>query len=254
MCPDVILDLKAETEEDAREERLTEDKLKYLVMLQPVQAEAFFLLNFSYRISTMKSLGSLTAAIDLLFSIIDPKLRKAYRAAYQRLGPGEKMFCTTEDPKQKLFPLRAILVDSDDWIGGWAWISPFGSFSGGDFCLPQLGVRIPLPPGGIAGLRGKELIHFTDKWSGSRYSIVHFFKESIRRCVRKHHQPLETTTSSQVSVGDTIKPPQYSRNTSKRVERKKKHRINRAAKARAAVHHGDAAKKARATMSFSQHN
>ncbi|KAI9766955.1 MAG: hypothetical protein M1839_004663 [Geoglossum umbratile] len=55
---------------------------------------------FSYRISTMKSFGPLTAAVDLLFSIIDPKLHKAYRAAYQRLDPGEKIFCTTEDPKK----------------------------------------------------------------------------------------------------------------------------------------------------------
>ncbi|KAI9763373.1 MAG: hypothetical protein M1840_000565 [Geoglossum simile] len=129
---------------------------------------------FSYRVSTMKSFGPLTAAVDLLFSTIDPKLHKAYRAAYQRLDPGEKIFCTTEDPKKELFPLRAILVntltephvDSDDWIGGWAWISPFGNFSGGDICLPQLGVRVPLPPGGIAGLRGREQVPGLDTLGG----------------------------------------------------------------------------------------
>ncbi|KAH0536730.1 hypothetical protein FGG08_006438 [Glutinoglossum americanum] len=133
----------------------------------------------------MGPFGPLIVAVDLPFPIVDPKLQKAYGAAYQRLDPGEKIFCTTEDPKKELFPLRAVLVntltephvDSNDWIGGWAWISPFGVFSGGDICLPQLGVRVPLPPGGIAGLRGRELIHFAGKWSGSRY-----FKEPIRRC------------------------------------------------------------------------
>jgi hypothetical protein len=38
------------------------------------------------------------------------------------------------------------------------------------------------------------------------------------------------------------------------MERKKKYRINRAAKAIAVVHSGDAAKKARASMSVPQHN
>jgi hypothetical protein len=211
---------------------------------------------FSYRASTLKSFGPLTTAVDHLYSIVDPKLRKAYRAAYQRLSPGEKIFCTTENPKQELFPLRAILVntltephvDSDDWIGGWAWISPFGSFSGGDFCLPQLGVRVPLPPGGIAGLRGRELIHFTSKWSGSRYSIVHFLKESIRRCAKKFHQPPVSTGDIEIT---TAMIPPRSRGASGRRERKKWYRANRAVKVRAAVHHdgskasGNVAKEAR---------
>ncbi|KAI9765984.1 MAG: hypothetical protein M1840_006991 [Geoglossum simile] len=204
---------------------------------------------FSYRVSTMKSFGPLTAAVDLLFSTIDPKLHKAYRAAYQRLDPGERIFCTTEDPKKELFPLRAILVntltephvDSDDWIGGWAWISPFGNFSGGDLCLPQLGVRVPLPPGGIAGLRGRELVHFTDKWSGSRYSIVHFFKESIRRCVQKYHQlPVTMTT--------TTAPLSHPRKISHRIEKKKRYLANRVERVKVLRHHNNSEKKARVSV------
>ncbi|KAI9765838.1 MAG: hypothetical protein M1840_007120 [Geoglossum simile] len=204
---------------------------------------------FSYRVSTIKSFGPLTAAVDLFFSTIDQKLHKAYRAAYQRLNPGEKIFCTTEDPKKELFPLRAILVntltephvDSDDWIGGWAWISPFGNFSGGDICLPQLGVRVPLPPGGIVGLRGRELVHFTDKWSGSRYSIVHFFKESIRQCVQKYHQ-LPVTTA------ETTAPLSHPRKTLHRIEKRKRYSVNRAKKVKALRHHDNSEKKARVSV------
>ncbi|KAI9768269.1 MAG: hypothetical protein M1839_004163 [Geoglossum umbratile] len=136
----------------------------------------------------MKSFGPLTHAIDILFRTVDHKLRNAYQQTFQQLDSGESIFFTTEKKSEELFPLQAILVntltephiDRDDWVGGWAWIAPFGSFSKGDLCLPQLGIRVPLAPGAIAGLRGRELVHFTDKWVGSRYSIVHFFKDSIR--------------------------------------------------------------------------
>ncbi|KAH0562470.1 hypothetical protein GP486_002837 [Trichoglossum hirsutum] len=144
---------------------------------------------FAYRIDTMKSFGPLTKAIDLLFLIIDSKLRQAYRKAYRRLRSAAKILTTTDSPDDELFPLRAVLVnthtephvDKDDWVGGWAWLAPFGTFTGGDLCIPQLGIRVPMPAGSIVGIRGRELIHFTDKWAGARYSVVHFFKQSIRR-------------------------------------------------------------------------
>ena len=74
------------------------------------------------------------------------------------------------DPDE-LFPLRAILVnthtephvDKDDWVGGWAWLAPFGAFTGGDLCVPQLGIRVPMPAGSIVGIQGREFTHFTDK-------------------------------------------------------------------------------------------
>jgi hypothetical protein len=61
-----------------------------------------------YRMETMKSLGPLTKAIDLLFQIVD------------------KPTYPTKSASEELFPLRAILInslteehiDSSDWKGG----------------------------------------------------------------------------------------------------------------------------------------
>jgi hypothetical protein len=191
---------------------------------------------FKYRMSVMKSFGPLTHAIDILFRTVDRKLRNAYQQTFQQLDSGESIFFTTEKKSEELFPLRAILVntltephiDRDDWAGGWAWIAPFGSFSKGDLCLPQLGIRVPLPPGAIAGLRGRELVHFTDKWVGSRYSIVHFFKDSIRRCMHKRQATASLTTSPSNQIQFTTVRPKGKQKTPRRRDRERKYRKNRA--------------------------
>ncbi|KAI9776692.1 MAG: hypothetical protein M1839_009419 [Geoglossum umbratile] len=145
-----------------------------------------------YRMETMKSLGPLTKAIDLLFQVVDKCTRNAYHAAFDLLSPGARIH-STENANEELFPLRAILinslteehVDSGDWKGGWAWLGIFGKFTGGDFCLSQLGIRVPMPAGSIVGIRGSLLKHFVAPWEGYRYSVVHFFKESLRQRPQK---------------------------------------------------------------------
>jgi hypothetical protein len=140
-----------------------------------------------YREETIKSLGPLTIAIDACFTAIDKPTRDAYHSAYRGLRPGARV-SSTENDKEELFPLRAVLInalteehtDAGDWKGGWAWLGVFGNFSGGDICLSQLGVRVPMPEGSIVGLRGRELKHFIARWHGLRYSVVHFFKECLR--------------------------------------------------------------------------
>ena len=132
-----------------------------------------------YREETIKSLGPLTIAIDACFTAIDKPTRDAYHSAYRGLRSGARV-SSTENDKEELFPLRAVLInalteehtDAGDWKGGWAWLGLFGNFSGGDICLSQLGVRVPMPEGSIVGLRGKELKHFIARWHGLRYSIV----------------------------------------------------------------------------------
>ncbi|KAH0551246.1 hypothetical protein GP486_007454 [Trichoglossum hirsutum] len=203
---------------------------------------------FAYRASVMKSLGPLTYAVDILFRTVDRKLRGAYQRSFQQLHPGENIFFTTEKKSEELFPLRAILVntltephiDRDDWLGGWAWIAPFGSFSKGDLCLPQLGIRVPLPRGAIAGLRGRELVHFTDKWIGLRYSVVHFFKESIRRCIWKRQSAaaaLTTTSPNQTLQLATVRPLEEKLKTPKRRARERRYRRNRALRIKSMAGH-----------------
>jgi hypothetical protein len=141
-----------------------------------------------YRMETMKSLGPLMGAVDLLFQIVDKRTRDDYLAAFDLLSPGATVYAI-KTANEELFPLRAILInslteehtDSGDWEGGWAWIGVFGNFTGGDFCLSQLGIRAPIPASSIVGIRGSLLKHFVTLWEGYRYSVVHFFKESLRQ-------------------------------------------------------------------------
>ncbi|KAI9773295.1 MAG: hypothetical protein M1839_002155 [Geoglossum umbratile] len=154
---------------------------------------------FRYRMETMKSLGPLTKVIDLLFQIVDKRTRDAYRAAFDLLSPGATIH-STKNANEELFPLRAILinslteehVDSGDWKGGWAWLGIFGKFTGGDFCLSQLGVRVPMPAGSVVGIRGSLLKHFVAPWEGHRYSVVHLFKESLRQRPQKEVKNMQS--------------------------------------------------------------
>ncbi|KAI9771915.1 MAG: hypothetical protein M1839_002698 [Geoglossum umbratile] len=120
-----------------------------------------------YRMETMKSLGPLTNAIDLLFQIVDKRTRDAYRVAFELLSPGAMIY-PTKNADEELFPLRAIPinslteehVDSGDWKEGWAGLGIFGKFTGGDLCLSQLGIRVLIPVGSVVGIRGSLLKHF----------------------------------------------------------------------------------------------
>ncbi len=93
-------------------------------------------------------------------------------------------------PDLDLFSFRTVLVnlwtqphrDVNDWDNSWAWIVPFGRYSGGDFCVTELRRRIPFPAGAVIGLRGGKLEHWTTRWSGDcRFSLVHVFHEYIHR-------------------------------------------------------------------------
>jgi hypothetical protein len=135
---------------------------------------------------TIKSLGPLTKAIDLLCQIIDKCTRDAYCTVFDFLSP-DAMVYSTKNANEELFPLRAILInslteehiDSGDWEGGWAWIGVFGKFTGSHFRLSQLGIRIPMLAGSLVGIPRSLLKYFVAPWDGYRYSVVHFFKESI---------------------------------------------------------------------------
>ncbi|KAI9868844.1 MAG: hypothetical protein M1813_004695 [Trichoglossum hirsutum] len=61
-----------------------------------------------YRMETMKSLGPLTKAIDLLFQIVDKRTQDAYRVAFDLLSPGSTIY-STKNADEELFPLSSSL-------------------------------------------------------------------------------------------------------------------------------------------------
>ncbi|KAI9784468.1 MAG: hypothetical protein M1839_002124 [Geoglossum umbratile] len=136
----------------------------------------------------MQSLGVMTRALDLLFCVIDNPMWEQYRMAWEKLQLVAKV-STTED---ELFTLCAVLInvlteahiDCNDWENRWAWVGVLGDFNGGDLCMLQLGIQVPMPAGSITGMRGRDLEHFITKWSGRQcYSVLHSFWDSIQnRC------------------------------------------------------------------------
>jgi hypothetical protein len=133
--------------------------------------------------------GNITQTLDACFAGVDRQLRDEYRQRFATLkNVGDRLAAQTF--QEELFAYRALLinvltephVDHRDWIKGWAWLSPFGSYTGGLFCIPLLKRKIPFQPGSVLGIRGERVEHFTTKWRGSnRYSWVFTFPDDLRQ-------------------------------------------------------------------------
>jgi hypothetical protein len=73
---------------------------------------------------------------------------------------GDRLAAQTFD--EELFAYQALLinvltephVDHKDWTKGWAWLTPFGDYTGGLLCIPRLKRKIQFQPGSILGIRG----------------------------------------------------------------------------------------------------
>jgi len=63
----------------------------------------------------------------------------------------------------------------------WAMISPFGNFTGAEFCIANIERRFAFQEGHIAGIRGRRLVHFTQKWVGSRICLVSTMHRALIR-------------------------------------------------------------------------
>ncbi|KAA8913722.1 hypothetical protein FN846DRAFT_1018584 [Sphaerosporella brunnea] len=133
--------------------------------------------------------GNITQTLDACFAGVDRELRDAYRQAFATTqNAGDRIAAQTFE--EELFAYRALLinvltephVDHNDWSKGWAWLTPFGDYTGALFCIPLLQRKIPFQPGSVMGIRGERVEHFTTKWRGSnRYSWVFTFPEDLRK-------------------------------------------------------------------------
>jgi hypothetical protein len=101
---------------------------------------------------------------------VDNRFRDAYATAFATIPAEYRHYFSTNmhavENKHSIpcdadiFSYRALLInlwtrphqDTSDWKEGWAWIVPFGRFSGGEFCVTELCRRIPFPPGAVLGL------------------------------------------------------------------------------------------------------
>ena len=66
-------------------------------------------------------------------------------------------------------------LDFNDDRHSISWVVPFGDWTGGEFCLPQLGVKIPVRPGQALAVMTKILIHCTAPITNGRRVILTLF-------------------------------------------------------------------------------
>ncbi|KAF8160296.1 hypothetical protein BJ912DRAFT_1026541 [Pholiota molesta] len=85
---------------------------------------------------------------------------QAYNRVHQFLGP----------------ELRGILFHSCN-MHGITWVVPLGDWTSGEFCAPQLGVKIPMRPGQILGVMTKLLAHCGAPVTGGRRVILTLFTD-----------------------------------------------------------------------------
>jgi len=83
--------------------------------------------------------------------------------------------------------------DPNDEKYGYAVITCFGSFEGGDFVIPEPGLKFRLRPGDVIFLKGAVLRHFVTPWKkvgedGGRISVVHFNHQSVVDWARRMYE------------------------------------------------------------------
>jgi hypothetical protein len=50
-------------------------------------------------------------------------------------------------------------LDWKDDLNTWAFVIPIGDWTGGELCIPQLGVKIPIRQGQVLGIMARLLVH-----------------------------------------------------------------------------------------------
>ena len=69
----------------------------------------------------------------------------------------------------------------------WAMISPFGNFTGAEFCIANIERHFTFQEGHIAAIWGRILVHFTRKWVGSRICLGSTMHSALmRQCAEMH--------------------------------------------------------------------
>ena len=69
---------------------------------------------------------------------------------------------------------EVIHLDFNDDPNGISWIVPLGDWEGGEFCLPQLGIKIPIRSGQILGAMTRILAHCSAPVKGFRIILTLF--------------------------------------------------------------------------------
>lgn len=72
-----------------------------------------------------------------------------------------------------------IHLDFNDDPNGISWVIPLGDWEGGEFCLPQFGIKIPIQSGQILGAMTRILAHCSAPVKGFRVILTLFADKNL---------------------------------------------------------------------------
>ncbi|KUJ12813.1 uncharacterized protein LY89DRAFT_755905 [Mollisia scopiformis] len=165
------------------------------------------------------ALGACTEILKLLLSTVAPELCTEYENVARELAEryemetGTNLFETRREGG--IFTMRAILInllttdhkDQNDWSNGFAGLVAVGDHEGGDLLLRELGLRIEARSGAAQLMRGRELAHSIDFYTGRRFCVVCVTREANRKWAEKRMQSREQpSASSEQSLGSNEQP------------------------------------------------
>jgi hypothetical protein len=153
--------------------------------------------NFSRTVKLNRELRGLTEVMSAIFyafhSYAWSHARRVGTYVWNRLPGADNIRCGDYD----CWTLRAVLYnqfthvhhDQNDEKAGYAAITRFGSFEGGEFVIPELRCKFSLHPGDVIFLRGRLLKHYVTPWNavdkgnrkGGLISVVHTNHEALVR-------------------------------------------------------------------------
>ncbi|GAA6014503.1 hypothetical protein JCM8202_001561 [Rhodotorula sphaerocarpa] len=131
-----------------------------------------------------RALPTLWLGLSIMMEMIVPGAYDLYRHAFRRLRH-RNIFADVVGSPHLLFLAYSLVVnrqvaahfDNRDPRYGWAGMSVFGQFVGGDLFFPDLNLRIEYRPGDILIFHSAILRHCVLDFTGERYAIVAFSHE-----------------------------------------------------------------------------
>ena len=150
-------------------------------------------MGFMHVCKLFSRLEALTVAMSIVYAALDyVSWRRALAviSTLNHLVPGSRVLRTSIFDA---WSCRAILanvfthahVDAGDWKGGYAAITVFGSFTGGEFVVPDFRIKFPFQPGDVVFIKSHLLRHLVMPWTpcdgenGGRISVVHFNPKAV---------------------------------------------------------------------------
>ncbi|KAK8086019.1 hypothetical protein PG994_000993 [Apiospora phragmitis] len=113
-------------------------------------------------------LNKVSEVIRLLVEPLDPVFYETCRTVCKALDADDHIKTTDDEHR-----------DTSDIRGGLTGLFTLGQYTGGNLCLPQLGIKVPYAPGACTVLRGDRMDHFVADYTGPRYNFVGTHHESV---------------------------------------------------------------------------